>query len=194
MRGRHRATNAAVWIPRLIPAGAGQTPQRGFNRVLAGAHPRRCGADGHLVDVGHADGGSSPQVRGRHHRRPQHRSRVGLIPAGAGQTTSTGIHSRPNTAHPRRCGADFFFGMFFGVGPGSSPQVRGRPDCCCDGWSGDGLIPAGAGQTAARRSTMSCARAHPRRCGAGPRVGRHALERVGLIPAGAGQTSTRSGN
>ena len=152
--------------------------------------------------------GSSPQVRGRPRSRALRLTRVGLIPAGAGQTNSFCCSICCCRAHPRRCGADaisFCKPCTFG---GSSPQVRGRRWGCDVEGGYAGLIPAGAGQTRAWDCLPSKHWAHPRRCGADPKgsisiptdlgsspqvrgrlaeVPERAVQ-VGLIPAGAGQT------
>ena len=174
---------------RLIPAGAGQT---GGHVLMAGhhwAHPRRCGADPKQPFQIHLMPGSSPQVRGRPPAAALAHRDVGLIPAGAGQTSESGRRKPAAGAHPRRCGAD-------NLCRGLSPARR---------W----LIPAGAGQTRLTGCTPNPRRAHPRRCGAdtslaaslGGRPGSSPQVRgrlpallliaphPGLIPAGAGQTA-----
>ena len=53
-----------------------------------------------------AEGGSSPQVRGRQLVEITQGLREGLIPAGAGQTEVALAAPTRSRAHPRRCGAD----------------------------------------------------------------------------------------
>ena len=160
-----------------------------------------------------ASKGSSPQVRGRHPVQGRLHRIAGLIPAGAGQTCIPANSSPPNTAHPRRCGADLR-PIAIATSPwGSSPQVRGRLSPCPRLTCTTRLIPAGAGQTASFPARRPSSRAHPRRCGAdvifgfisagwqgsSPQVrGRHHPgdrpdHTTGLIPAGAGQTSPGRG-
>ena len=111
-------------------------------------------------------------------------------------------------AHPRECGADVQIAQGVKSLQGSSPRVRGRPAACSSPATGDGLIPASAGQTHFLHRCHRLARAHPRECGAdlhrrsatfvnrgsSPRVrGRRTRPtcrscRLGLIPASAGQT------
>ena len=196
------------WRGWLIPAGAGQTVAvNGADRV-AGAHPRRCGADAHSALNDQEPPGSSPQVRGRRGDWVISERRTGLIPAGAGQTRNGAQSTSRFWAHPRRCGADQCAQKQILDGMGSSPQVRGRRRTTSHPATGNGLIPAGAGQTTGPYPTTRSSRAHPRRCGAdqqrfiqanprrgsSPQVrGRRLLHlpktrRQGLIPAGAGQT------
>ena len=179
--------------PGLIPAGAGQTRGSFTGNLARRAHPRGCGAD-QRVDVGECRSeGSSPRVRGRPTSGQTTGPRSRLIPAGAGQTTSSACPNRCARAHPRGCGADDVY------------ATREELDT--------GLIPAGAGQTMAARAAPAPTRAHPRGCGAdrtlalpppsswgsSPRVRgrrRAVLQRrraPRLIPAGAGQTCYQAG-
>ena len=147
-------------------------------------------------------------MRGRRVVAEKGVARVGLIPAGAGQTFSSSHQSASCGAHPRGCGADVDVVGFGESDLGSSPRVRGRRMGSRQRRNEGGLIPAGAGQTACLDNSTRSSRAHPRGCGAdirlcdgtyqdpgsSPRVrgrlGHHPfkVERRGLIPAGAGQT------
>ena len=69
----------------------------------------------------------------------------GIIPAGAGSTSSR----RSRTSRPR----------------GSSPQVRGAHPPGAPVVAQGGIIPAGAGSTSARRASRTAPWDHPRRCG-----------------------------
>ena len=126
-----------------------------------------------------------------------------------GRHPNTPDRTRGRGAHPRGCGADSSRVVPVWLCRGSSPRVRGRLAVVGGEFAGEGLIPAGAGQTATTvRSTVG-GWAHPRGCGAdqpengvpgsaagsSPRVrGRrthavNAVHHTGLIPAGAGQTT-----
>ena len=147
VRGRRPTTSAPATCHGLIPAGAGQTRRRGWVFPVGWAHPRRCGADEFAEPMGLGYSGSSPQVRGRLLPGRVVIPGSGLIPAGAGQTTSPAVAATPHWAHPRRCGADGERGRQAFFIPGSSPQVRGRQPRIGGLRPRPGLIPAGAGQT-----------------------------------------------
>ena len=110
----------------LIPAGAGQMPGNSRSYRAVTAHPRRCGADIFPASRLAITWGSSPQVRGRleHSKRRPLGGR--LIPAGAGQISTTTLTPVMDSAHPRRCGADSSWTVTSSTLMGSSPQVRGR--------------------------------------------------------------------
>ena len=149
VRGRLVADPARELIPRLIPAGAGQTGRHRTRTILSRAHPRRCGADTTPCSSTRVESGSSPQVRGRLDYKVDHITRKGLIPAGAGQTLVDDLLFPRQPAHPRRCGADSAPVIYILHVWGSSPQVRGRPSYRAKRRADAGLIPAGAGQTTA---------------------------------------------
>ena len=56
------------------------------------------------------------------------------------------------------------------IAEGSSPRVRGRQVVRCAVYGQSGLIPASAGQTVRLGVCSVIVRAHPRECGADPRV------------------------
>ena len=176
------------------------------------AHPRGCGADAVMMASMRWAMGSSPRVRGRPTNELPHRHERGLIPAGAGQTSTVSMMFLSVRAHPRGCGADIVRDHRPEWLRGSSPRVRGRHEMYSSSFSRAGLIPAGAGQTLRVGTCRLTNGAHPRGCGAdacriacasfapgsSPRVrGRRGRERGGeghrgLIPAGAGQTPPTS--
>ena len=126
--------------------------------------------------------GSSPQVRGRPRTCCTTSELVGLIPAGAGQTSSSCSASSPRRAHPRRCGADRGNLGPQVVGTGSSPQMRGRRRRHSVHAVARGLIPADAGQTPPPSPETTPARAHPRRCGADCHLRVHVKHVTGSSP------------
>ena len=113
---------------------------------------------------------------------------------------------QPHRAHPRRCGEHAKGVHDMDDKEGSSPQVRGTLGRGAVHDEDQGLIPAGAGNIAAGRTTTAPTRAHPRRCGehsitrgtgdldrgSSPQVRGTStgivvvLRSGGLIPAGAG--------
>ena len=189
VRGRLTVTASAAHLDGLIPAGAGQTGVEAYGYWLAGAHPRRCGADTGQARPHSSQPGSSPQVRGRRHCAVRVHLQRGLIPAGADLAAGVSVRGRQ----------------------GSSPRVRGRLNDDVVLTEDGGLIPAGAGQTPSLRPSWPMTGAHPRGCGAdspiwylslaapgsspqvrGRRDGPHQRrDGLRLIPAGAGQTIRR---
>ena len=152
--------------------------------------------------------GSSPQVRGSQDASP-YVSRVdGIIPAGAGLTSSKALRVRNFRDHPRRCGAHAGLLIVVSQMIGSSPQVRGSPLSHTYPCTRPGIIPAGAGLTLIEISYHISCRDHPRRCGAhdsknshwfclvgsspqvrGSRLQKEFVDNAnGIIPAGAGLT------
>ena len=208
VRGRPFAYLAYLVVVGLIPAGAGQTSQRCSGPVSSRAHPRGCGADRLHIRFLHVNEGSSPRVRGRRERQAAAGAAFGLIPAGAGQTSTTRTAPTKSWAHPRGCGADAGVPECAADFQGSSPRVRGRRVACPRGGLHERLIPAGAGQTSPELSRCTRSTAHPRGCGADvhllaievdgfgssprvrgrPRTLSSPTAQPGLIPAGAGQT------
>ena len=130
------------------------------------AHPRGCGADPSSVHGLKLMPGSSPRVRGRLVDNCPHQCPVGLIPAGAGQTSRHSRRHHRRRAHPRGCGADFRRAISHPAALGSSPRVRGRRLPVAEHVVHLGLIPAGAGQTPHTALWQTPWGAHPRRCGA----------------------------
>ena len=143
-QGRFRDTRITYWI---IPASAGQTETRTSAGRSTTDHPRECGANAMLQNGAYTGNGSSPRVRGK----PGHRGvRVGggrIIPASAGQTTSSPRSPTTPTDHPRECGANGGNDASSEADFGSSPRVRGKPARRHPPPLPPRIIPASAGQT-----------------------------------------------
>ena len=92
------------------------------------------------------------------------------------------------TDHPRACGANFVLSVSGLALCGSSPRVRGKPDCGFIAVKSVRIIPARAGQTKSIAIGGGCY------CGPSPRVRGKRPRRAGstcacrIIPARAGQT------
>ena len=134
-----------------------------------------------------------------------------IIPARAGQTTSTCAATTRAPDHPRACGANAAETPLGDADAGSSPRVRGKPLHLCQGLIDGRIIPARAGQTSFLLLSVLPRSDHPRACGANPRTlnvphtpsgssprvrGKLFLDQVvdlrgRIIPARAGQTNWR---
>ena len=191
----------------IIPAGAGKSDSGWSSRWRCGDHPRGCGEKHNPPRHHRRPRGSSPRVRGKGIGSLGLSSRWGIIPAGAGKRTSSGVRAALGSDHPRGCGEKYNPRWAANVYVGSSPRVRGkgRP------WSrpprSGGIIPAGAGKRAQSLATIFVPGDHPRGCGekrrqfrvlnrgkgSSPRVrgkvkqGFRPAPQPGIIPAGAGK-------
>ena len=196
-------------LGRIIPASAGQTTPHCDGIATSTDHPRECGANEYVTPAMKAEDGSSPRVRGKRHARGNAGLATRIIPASAGQTSSTAVAYSSAADHPRECGANVRRAPGHDVQNGSSPRVRGKhgmpPMARMACW----IIPASAGQTFRVPAAVETDADHPRECGANhqvrgggrahagssPRVrGKRPMPMGGLgprriIPASAGQTS-----
>ena len=166
MRGKRVRARASATRARIIPAHAGQTHrmQRGF---MAGPdHPRACGANVHTAYQLRFPAGSSPRMRGKRLHDRCHRQRGRIIPAHAGQTWAVRPRVRPNSDHPRACGANPWFRLPGGSETGSSPRMRGKLKVGFNLRTSHRIIPAHAGQTMGHRTGQQQLPDHPRACGA----------------------------
>ena len=109
----------------IIPAYAGNTINMVTGIINGKDHPRVCGE--HLPDrpVMTNRAGSSPRMRGTPVQEDGTSSRVGIIPAYAGNTTRNTCSARTTGDHPRVCGEHSDRLAQFVLFPGSSPRMRG---------------------------------------------------------------------
>ena len=135
-----------------------------------------------------------------------------IIPARAGQTSTTPDSRGRTPDHPRACGANGGVGSSDIVQCGSSPRVRGKLPPIRERRNPLRIIPARAGQTQLKAGVECVPVDHPRACGANyeirpmgakeygssPRVrGKRAQpgnsgSLIRIIPARAGQTNSNS--
>ena len=167
-----------------------------------------CGEHFHYDAHVRAGVGSSPRVRGTPKPETIFCKLRGIIPACAGNTSSTTPSPRPNRDHPRVCGEHLDDKTLYARQQGSSPRVRGTPRPPSNALNPTGIIPACAGNTSRMQSRAQAPRDHPRVCGehpidhvieehargSSPRV-RGTLDSIeidgdatGIIPACAGNT------
>ena len=157
------------------------------------AHPRMGGEHRWEPDDYEREWGSSPHGRGTHPGHlPRHHQR-GLIPAWAGNTSTTRTPTPPTSAHPRMGGEHWGAGDPAGGSSGSSPHGRGTR--AHEG--GDerlrGLIPASAGNTTATAGWWPAPTAHPRMGGEHAVLRRQRRRGQGSSPHGRGTPAHRAG-
>ena len=153
-------------------------------------------------------GGSSPRVRGTRYNFNHARAQIRFIPACAGNTITEPFPMRMFPVHPRVCGEHAKAILKDYEGAGSSPRVRGTPDCSRRRVKLQRFIPACAGNTQPHHGSDQKAPVHPRVCGehafacvrymgesgSSPRVRgtrgltSHSIVRVRFIPACARNT------
>ena len=208
MRGKPAARSRRVMRVRIIPAHAGQTSaaaRAGWSRP---DHPRACGANVLTLHLHHAASGSSPRRRVKRLDFKGFELKSRIIPAHAGQTTTTGACDAATKDHPRACGANAKWLRSCPAPSGSSPRMRGKLADETAVVTASRIIPAHAGQTNTSVFSLACATDHPRACGANVISGRlrhasggssprmrgklHQVQRATyadrIIPAHAGQT------
>ena len=140
-------------VRRIIPARAGQTMTSSKSIVAWTDHPRACGANTPSLKWCRYRFGSSPRVRGKQPAGDRLLLPLRIIPARAGQTGTSSVrhHRRPD--HPRACGANQDVVAMNTNMIGSSPRVRGKRNPKLRLHARGRIIPARAGQTAARRES-----------------------------------------
>ena len=113
----------------IIPAYAGNTNFQMTMHETHGDHPRICGE--HLLNDGtlFLASGSSPHMRGTPQARIVRVGRPGIIPAYAGNTSSSDSARRSAGDHPRICGEHPPRNLRHTFGTGSSPHMRGTRRC-----------------------------------------------------------------
>ena len=192
----------------IIPACAGNTEAAVDDEIVSRDHPRVCGEHFHDPYTGRTMRGSSPRVRGTPGRGCGGRSRRRIIPACAGNTRTPRGFRTGRRDHPRVCGEHSPHDLPGAPHQGSSPRVRGTRPHRPRWHSGQGIIPACAGNTWTEGLRPGDAGDHPRVCGehapplaclfdargSSPRVRgtlrrrRRARAEIGIIPACAGNT------
>ena len=141
------------------------------------------------------------------------RTRLGSIPACAGEPWSGTAYAPATEVYPRVCGGTGLVVVPGLLGVGLSPRVRGNPICPPLEPGDAGSIPACAGEPAARWAARTSGRVYPRVCGGtstshlsasfcqglSPRVRGNLMKkannpkRSGSIPACAGEPPSSGG-
>ena len=135
----------------LIPAWAGKTRRRSRVGGRRRAHPRVGGENRGSLLAGSFHSGSSPRGRGKRVSPKSSRQRRRLIPAWAGKTCGPYQLCWSSRAHPRVGGENDWNPRGVAVSHGSSPRGRGKQILPGVRGQPEGLIPAWAGKTPARK-------------------------------------------
>ena len=147
VRGKHRWARPWRCSSRIIPARAGQTKRPLATSLTQTDHPRACGANVRVQISQTLIEGSSPRVRGKRFFCSRFSPATRIIPARAGQTSSSAFFFSSSADHPRACGANLALEVPELVEIGSSPRVRGKPIHIALDDVTHRIIPARAGQT-----------------------------------------------
>ena len=171
---------------RFIPAGAGNTPRTPARLAQVTVHPRRRGE--HVVQLrrDQRPTGSSPQARGTPPARLAQVAVSRFIPAGAGNTPTSGAPTSDLPVHPRRRGEHAIRPRSTHYEIGSSPQARGTPRTSVPREPDIRFIPAGAGNTVFARTWEPCLSVHPRRRGEHVDLTTSATNLIGSSPQARG--------
>ena len=154
-----------------------------YPRVGGGAEEKGDGASG--------DAGLSPRGRGSPRLRLRMRSRVGSIPAWAGEPSRSPGSRRRCTVYPRVGGGARAVGDRGGVVKGLSPRGRGSRRPAIVTQLGRRSIPAWAGEPACSASFVALYSVYPRVGGGTHFVGLGTPLRRGLSPRGRGSRGPR---
>ena len=125
-RGKRRLGCGLGAAAGLIPAHAGKTDWASHGIGAAAAHPRSRGENTSIRRSRRADTGSSPLTRGKLVGETPTGPAVGLIPAHAGKTLSSGSMRISIWAHPRSRGENLEGASVDFRLSGSSPLTRGK--------------------------------------------------------------------
>ncbi len=165
VRGNLGARPPCRWKRGSIPASAGEPPALRLPRRPRRVYPRECG--GTILSCcpeqfGH---GLSPRVRGNPVVLSSSLAVAGSIPASAGEPPLLLAEDARPKVYPRECGGTFMTNIRPIAKPGLSPRVRGNHLLRLKTRSGQGSIPASAGEPSLRAKGCGIGLVYPRECG-----------------------------
>ena len=183
---------SAPWLPRLIPARAGNTSARVQPVLPDPAHPRSRGEHRTCVQSEQYVTGSSPLARGTRTLPVAVHQPFRLIPARAGNTAVKVSRWKKTAAHPRSRGEHSAREDVLHTVHGSSPLARGTHRQGTVLSFAMRLIPARAGNTSPRGARPSALPAHPRSRGEHMQTFRYRFQVCGSSPLARGTRGFRS--
>ena len=182
VRGNRQRTRRPCGTARSIPACAGEPRRQQFFTERAEVYPRVCGGTCWEPLLTRVQSGLSPRVRGNRHRRPPVLYRPRSIPACAGEPTPPEPSTPAAAVYPRVCGGTSGAVKCHPGSTGLSPRVRGNRRTGRPLRSGQGSIPACAGEPAKVEGTPLRSRVYPRVCGGTMAAFNETVSRAGLSP------------
>ena len=105
MRGSRHSLHLLQMDAGIIPAHAGLTAPKQYDKRVDRDHPRACGAHSGSYNEEQYSAGSSPRMRGSLDDRLLGHLVEGIIPAHAGLTGAHRVGFCRHRDHPRACGA-----------------------------------------------------------------------------------------
>ena len=150
---------------RSIPACAGEPGLSCTSTAASAVYPRVCGGTAKEPGITIKILGLSPRVRGNLARTASMATRIGSIPACAGEPDTENGFILQWKVYPRVCGGTFCVLNQGGLVQGLSPRVRGNPLRCGSRSLWPGSIPACAGEPDLFRGCYRCLSVYPRVCG-----------------------------
>ena len=121
-------------------------------------------------------------MRGNPDSRVCHVSKIGSIPASAGEPGAGGRRRRPRWVYPRECGGTIHIVHKAHDKVGLSPRVRGNRTRARRGRNEWRSIPASAGEPYSDLGTSRTVAVYPRECGGTTRARMMVYAREGLSP------------
>ena len=150
---------------RIIPAYAGNAAPTSAISTTSPDHPRVCGECAPAPVGQYGGSGSSPRMRGMHGDAVALEPLKRIIPAYAGNASSSEYSRSGSADHPRVCGE---CSNRDNTGPGmrgSSPRMRGMPMTIALASCNSRIIPAYAGNAPSKGEGSDGGSDHPRVCG-----------------------------
>ena len=165
MRGTRSISQRVSTRIRIIPAYAGNTRDFNPGRSHPQDHPRVCGEHWMLDNGIDFQEGSSPRMRGTPLRWAVNNTKLGIIPAYAGNTWWISTLFLAAQDHPRVCGEHSGLTFLSNIDTGSSPRMRGTRSYPTSSMAIGRIIPAYAGNTSLVDLKAIGHKDHPRVCG-----------------------------
>ena len=145
-------------------------------------YPRVCGGTGVPLDAAGESVGLSPRVRGNRPLLPLRKGCRRSIPACAGEPVPFRFAQPALGVYPRVCGGTLPGYPWTMSGSGLSPRVRGNRRRRRRGRTGNGSIPACAGEPIPAAAKAASYRVYPRVCGGTMMRTRTRTRTAGLSP------------
>ena len=132
---------------RITPADAGKTRKHDPGAQIERDHPRGCGENRLMPQLGRIQSGSPPRMRGKRNISSLREDHNGITPADAGKTGVGNGGSSVSEDHPRGCGENRARELYQEQYAGSPPRMRGKLSRHYDFGLGARITPADAGKT-----------------------------------------------